>query len=261
MRPIIVFIFLFNLNVGYAQQGLDTVSLSSIIKDSVTIKKNGNNILSYKSFRVPALFITYGIIAQGNNDLRQLDRSTRNQVISKYSPPVTKIDNYLQFSPAVAVYALNAFGVKGKNNLRDRTMLYAISNVISTTVSYSIKKSARVLRPDGSTNNSFPSGHTTTAFAAAEFLRQEYKDVSPWYGIAGYAIATTTGALRVYNNRHWISDVAAGAGFGILSTKIAYWIYPSIKRKLFKDKPMHAMVMPYYQHNGGGLAIVYNFGN
>ena len=78
----------------------------------------------------------------------------------------------------------------------------------------------------------------TTAFAAAEFMRQEYKDVSPLYGIAGYGAATITGILRLYNNKHWVSDVVAGAGFGILSTRLAYWIYPVIKRKLFKDKSM-----------------------
>jgi membrane-associated phospholipid phosphatase len=93
-----------------------------------------------------------------------------------------------------------------------------------------------VERPDGSSNNSFPSGHTANAFMGAEFLYQEYKDVSPWYGIAGYVVATGTGLFRMYNNRHWFSDVVAGAGFGILSTKVAYWIYPWMKEKIFKEK-------------------------
>ena len=38
----------------------------------------------------------------------------------------------------------------------------------------------------------------------------------------------------MYNNRHWLTDVAAGAGIGILSTKIAYWLYPFLNSKLFK---------------------------
>jgi PAP2 superfamily len=212
-----------------------------------------------KSLIIPASLITYGIIAQGNNGLRQLDISTRNTLNTNHPEYKTKIDNYLQFVPAISVYALNAFGVKGKNNLLDRTMIYALSTIISTGMVTPLKHIMNVTRPDGSSDNSFPSGHTATAFANAEFLRMEYKDVSAWYGIAGYVVAATTGTLRVYNNRHWVSDVVTGAGFGILSTKLAYWVYPTIKRKLFKNKPMSAMLVPYYQSGTGGLVFVYNF--
>ena len=93
---------------------------------------------------------------------------------------------------------------------------------------YALKNITKIERPDGSSNNSFPSGHTATAFAGAEFLWQEYKDVNIWYGITGYAVATGTGIFRIYNARHWLSDVVMGAGIGILTTKIAYWIFPYI---------------------------------
>jgi membrane-associated phospholipid phosphatase len=152
-------------------------------------------------------------------------------------------------------------GIKGKNNFRDRTMIYLLSNAIVGVSVQSIKAITRVQRPDGGGTNAFPSGHTATAFAAAEFLRQEYKDVSPWYGVAGYVAAGTTGVLRMYNNKHWFRDILPGAGFGIISTKLAYWMYPSIKKKIFKDKPMNGMIMPYYQNHGGGLSFVYNFQN
>ncbi|MFM9909228.1 MAG: phosphatase PAP2 family protein [Chitinophagaceae bacterium] len=212
-----------------------------------------------KSLIIPAGLITYGFIALENDGLKKLDNNTKLEIREDHPTFVSKLDNYLQFAPAVAVYGLNAFGIKGKNNFRDRSMIYLMSNIILNTTVFSVKKLTHQLRPDGSAYTSFPSGHTAEAFASAEFMRQEYKDVSPWYGIAGYAAATTTGVLRLYNNKHWVSDVVAGAGFGILSTKLAYWIYPSIKRKFFKDKPMNAMVMPYYQSGGGGLALVYNF--
>ena len=66
----------------------------------------------------------------------------------------------------------------------------------------------------------------------AEMLYQEYKDVSPWIGNSGYAMAALTGFLRVYNNRHYLNDVVAGACIGILCTKLGYWLQP----KLFKKK-------------------------
>jgi len=99
-----------------------------------------------------------------------------------------------------------------------------------------LKKSTHELRPDGSDYFSFPSGHTATAFMGAEMLYQEYKDVSIWYGISGYIIASGTGAFRVYNDRHWLTDIAAGAGIGILSTKAAYWLFPTINKLLTNNK-------------------------
>jgi len=102
-----------------------------------------------------------------------------------------------------------------------------------------IKKITKVQRPEGFGTNAFPSGHTATAFAGAEFLHQEYRDISPWYGIAGYAAATTTGILRMYNNKHWFRDVVAGAGFGILATDAAYYLEPVIAKKLFHKKPSY----------------------
>jgi hypothetical protein len=240
------------------QTTLDSAAITkNTPTDTINVYKSNFKV---KNLIIPATLITYGLIAQGNNGLAKLDKSTRNSIISNHPGYKTKIDNYLQFSPALAVYSLNLIGVKGKNNFRDRTIIYAISTIISTAIVKPIKHISNVPRPNGSEYNSFPSGHTTTAFAAAEFLRQEYKDVSQWYGVAGYAVAATTGALRVYNNKHWVSDVVAGAGFGILSTKLAYWIYPYIKKKLFTNRSASAMLIPYYQPGSAcGLALVYNF--
>ena len=235
-------------------------SAQNKIKDTILeihIKKEHK--ITFSHFIIPAGLITYGVIALENNQVKQLDKSTETEIKSDNPNFNTKFDNYLQYSPALAVYGLNALGIKGKNNFRDRTMIYSISIVVSSAFVLSVKSITKIQRPDASGFNSFPSGHTTTAFAAAEFLRQEYKDVSPLYGIAGYAVAASTGILRLYNNKHWVSDVVAGAGFGILSTKLAYWIYPSIKRVLFKNKPMNTMIMPFYQGGGGGIALVYNF--
>lgn len=124
----------------------------------------------------------------------------------------------------------------------------------------STKKITAIERPDGSNLNSFPSGHTATAFMGAEFLYQEYKDVSIWYGISGYLVATGTGFFRMYNNKHWLTDVAAGTGIGILSTKIAYWIHPFIKRTIFKDKEKSTgMILPFYNGKEAGLVMSLSF--
>ena len=264
MKSIFLFLALFSINSSNAQQkyhsigNSDTAVQKSKLFDDLLDRANEQN-RRIKSLFIPAGLITYGFIALENDGLKTLDNNTKLEIREDHPGFISKLDNYLQYSPALAVYGLNAFGVKGKNNFRDRTMIYALSTVISSAIVLPLKKITKIQRPDGSAFNSFPSGHTTTAFASAEFLRMEYKDVSPWYGVAGYTIAATTGILRLYNNKHWVSDVLAGAGFGILSTKLAYWIYPAIKRKFFMNKPMATMIMPYYQNGGGGLALIYNF--
>jgi membrane-associated phospholipid phosphatase len=71
---------------------------------------------------------------------------------------------------------------------------------------------------EGSPRRSFPSGHTTTAFAAASAVTAEvtrWWPQSKWYvGTAMYGGATLVGLSRMYNNKHWASDVALGALIG-----------------------------------------------
>lgn len=73
-----------------------------------------------------------------------------------------------------------------------KTCVVGTDLIMSGTV-LGLKSITKIERPDGSSKNLFPFGHTATAFAGAEFLWQEYKDKSIWYGIAGYSVATGTG--------------------------------------------------------------------
>ena len=254
--------------IGFASpahaQYMDTLKIVDQKMNDSSLKINYQNgktkyKFSPKSLIIPGVMIAYGLTALENDGLKNINKEFKDEVYAENLHKKVSIDNYLQFAPAASVYALNAMGIKSKNNFRDRSMIFLMSNIILTGSVHSLKKITAVQRPDGGAYTSFPSGHTAEAFANAELMRQEYKDVSPWYGVAGYVMAATTGYLRMYNNKHWLSDVVAGAGVGIVSTKLAYWIYPAIKRKLFKDKNMNAMFIPFYQSGGGGLAFVYNF--
>lgn len=151
---------------------------------------------------------------------RENIREIRNRYI-----PTFKVgyDDYLQYSPAAAVFGLKIAGVKGRNNTLRATISYASSLAIMGIIVNTVKNSVDVERPDGSANNSFPSGHTSMAFTNATFLHKEYGLVNPLYSIGGYSAATFTGLGRNLNNRHWISDVLAGAGIGILSTELGYF--------------------------------------
>lgn len=240
--------------------GKPAAATDTIVKPRIggnrTITKNR---FPYKSFILPATFVVYGVVSLHTDALQDINERVHEEVYTEGQPGKTKLDNYLQYAPAVAVYGLNLAGIHGKNNFLDRTIIYGLSNLMMAVTVNVTKRVAGELRPDGSDDLSFPSGHTATAFAAAEFLRQEYKDLSVWYGIAGYAAATATGYLRISNNKHWVGDVVAGAGIGIISTRLAYWIYPAIKRAVFKNKDVHTIVMPVYQEGSLGLGLVHHF--
>lgn len=151
---------------------------------------------------------------------RENIREIRNRYIPTFHH---NYDDYMQYMPALSVYALNLSGVKGRNKLGRATISYAASALIMAIIVNSVKYTAKVERPDGSKANSFPSGHTSNAFMNATFLHKEYGHISPMYSIAGYSMSTFTGIGRGLNNRHWISDVLAGAGIGILSTQLGYF--------------------------------------
>lgn len=242
-------VFLFGLFSANAQQN-----------DSITkIDSTSNHLkFNYKQLIIPGVLIGYGVIGLESDQLLSFNSQIKKEVTEDIDNKIT-IDDFSQYAPAASVYALNAFGVKGKNNMRDRSVIFVTSYAIMATTVLGLKSITHEQRPDGSSNNSFPSGHTATAFAGAEFLWQEYKDKSIWYGIAGYAVATGTGLFRIYNNRHWLTDVAAGAGIGILSTKIAYWMNPYITKKLFKSTSeikSTSMVAPFYNGQQYGLSFV-----
>ena len=145
----------------------------------------------------------------------------------------TGIDDYTQFFGPAMVVGLKLGGYEGRSDWPRLAVSAGLSYGIMALFVNGIKYTAKEMRPDGSTANSWPSGHTATAFVGASLLHKEYGLTrSPWWSVAGYGVATATGVMRVLNNRHWISDVMSGAGIGILSTELGY----AIGDLLFKQK-------------------------
>ncbi len=134
-----------------------------------------------------------------------------------------EIDNYTQYVPLALTIGLKIGGVESRSDWPRFWASSAASAAIMAGLVNGIKYTASELRPDGSTRNSWPSGHTATAFMAATILHKEYGLTrSPWYSVGAYTLATATGVMRVLNNRHWISDVLSGAGIGIMSVELGY---------------------------------------
>lgn len=245
-KKIFHILLLFSTSIIYSQ--------SSIPTDSVA--NTPSTHLSLKKLIIPGALISYGLVSLRSESLKSFDREVKNSLMSRNK---TGIDDFTLLAPALSVYALSAFGEKGKHSLKSKTITITTAYLISASLFVCLKSGTSITRPDGSDQFSFPSGHTAIAFAGAEFLNQEYSEVSIWYGISGYALATATGYLRMYNNKHWFSDVLTGAGIGILSTKIAYLITPYLERTVFKPKNSKTttMLTPFFDgtHSGIGMTI------
>jgi hypothetical protein len=238
---------------------ITTLLISGTCLTTIAQRSNklSDSLPKVHSYLAPAVFIGYGLISLGgNNAIRRLDYSTHAELKEDFPTFTHRADNYLRYAPVIAVYGLDLVGVKAENTIADRSMMLLSSYVIASLSVSSVKGFSNRMRPSGNNDQSFPSGHTAIAFMAAEFVHQEYKDQSIWYSVGGYAIATGTGVLRMYNNAHWLSDVVAGAGFGILSSKLTYLVYPYMQRTLFKGRPRDLLISPSYQHKTFGIRMV-----
>jgi membrane-associated phospholipid phosphatase len=184
-----------------------------------------------KTAAIPVVLMGYGLSVSGDHGLFYSSYKAKVDINRAFPGFHTHVDDYLAFSPAALAAGLKLGGVKTEHSLQDGFFLFALSSAFTEGLALGLKYTTRELRPDGSNYESFPSAHTAFAFSGAEFLHQEYINQSPWYSIAGYTLATTTGAMRMMNNKHWLSDVAFGAGMGILCTKVVYLVYPALKKE------------------------------
>ncbi len=204
----------------FVSTDIETDTLAKIEKRNFTDSK------LYQMSFVGAPLIVTGFIMKGEDTHF---RSLRNDYAKEFHRP---FDNYTQYIPAAVMMGMKAFGVENRSDWGRMIASDALSAIIMSSVVQSMKHTTQVMRPDGSDNHSFPSGHTATAFMTATMLTKEYGHISPWIGIGAYTFATSTGLMRIANNKHWLSDVLTGAGIGIISTEVGYYLADLI----FKEK-------------------------
>jgi len=120
-------------------------------------------------------------------------------------------------SPAILGAAVAGVFVAGRlsSGPRFRAMSYDLLDAFAINGVYTIllKTAVGRERPNGEDDKSFPSGHTSNAFALAAVAERHYG----WkVGVPAYAVASAVAVSRLQRNKHYLSDVVAGAAVGYI---------------------------------------------
>ncbi|MCQ2327670.1 MAG: phosphatase PAP2 family protein [Bacteroidales bacterium] len=246
MRKIIIFFAIIIFNA---------VTLKSQEADSLSIS---DKVLTFKPVEV--LYKGTPLLVEGIL-MKEHQIDFRDFSYTHFPNFSTDIDTYTQFAPLGLTYALKLCGVESKSSWKDLVFATAFSYALGFGTIKAIKNSVYEKRPDISGNNSFPSGHTGIAFLNAQILCREYGQTSWWIPAIGYSFASATGIMRVMQNRHWIGDVVAGAGLGILATETSYFLkdlflyreesprfFPSIEESK-EEKPSFVDIAVTFNHS------------
>jgi membrane-associated phospholipid phosphatase len=204
-----------------------------------------------KPFIVPALLVTSGTIIHFMDGTKN---AVRNFMQDNFQY-TGDVDDYAQYAPLVTVYLLNLSGIKSKNNFGNRMAIAVKSFLVNGLITDRLKYWINTERPTGDMH-SFPSGHTSKAFSLAHFMHREFGDRSPWYSVGAYSCASAVGIMRLAKDAHWLSDVLAGAGIGILSTEL---VYRTHQYKWDNEHIKRLDIFPFQFGKNRGVTLVYTF--
>ncbi|MCF6213256.1 MAG: phosphatase PAP2 family protein [Flavobacteriaceae bacterium] len=170
----------------------------------------------------------------------------------------TRADDFLQFAPIGVLGLADVLGLKTANNIKIQTKNIVLITAANYVIVKTLKIATNETRPNGS-KHSFPSGHTSQAFAMAGILRHELKESYPVLSYSGYLFATTTGAFRVLNNKHWVSDVLVGAGVGMLVSDVFYRIQNKHSGVHKRENKITTIFVPTFKEKSLGVSGILYF--
>ena len=187
------------------------------------------------------------------------DAAVRSRAQDIYAQhPVGGFEDYLQYVPLVMDLGLGFAPVEVKHGFWDRFIEAALAHAVCGIISGPAKLGFHTLRPNGVDFKSFPSGHTSFSFTGAALVGIEY---GPWIGASAYLMAGSVGAMRIYHDWHWMSDVLMGAGIGILSAYAGSWLLEPTKKLLGirTSGRKDIALLPAWQPASGSLCLMFGY--
>jgi membrane-associated phospholipid phosphatase len=225
--PLFIALFIF---LGFTAVGQDTPQASYSVADTLVKPEQQNqHYFKPRSVILPAAFLLYGSLKPAVKGIQNLDDDIMHQVKTRYPDFHTNAEDYLIWAPSASIYLMDALHVKTRHSFQEHLILDAGSMIVAGGVGFVMRKISGNIDAYNTHNTNFPSGHTVNVFRGAEIVHQELKETHPVWSYSGYLVATTVGVLRIYNKDHLLTEVLAGAGLGILSTKLTYWVFDKVK--------------------------------
>ncbi len=187
-----------------------------------------------------------GALFAADHEIKQFVVHNQNHNLEEASEILYPFGNTL--SPAILA-GMYVAAVITKERKMEHASLQAAKSVVISTMFYTLTKATLPRKRPTYTDSpfifgkpykgsreftSFPSGHCNTVFSIATALAIEYKHTK-WVPILCYSIASLTGISRIYQNRHWASDVFLGSAMGHFITKA---VYAAEKKKVKKVLPV-----------------------
>ena len=206
----------------------DVLAISTL--DSIPTE-NGKKARYFRpaAIIVPTTFLIYGCLKPAIQGIENLDTRIWEDIHKNHPDFHTRADDYLQWVPSASIYLMDAFKVKTKHSFKEHLLIDAGSIIITGGAGFVMRKISGNMDVYNTHGTWFPSGHTANAFRGAEIVFQELKDTHRVLSYSGYLVASAVGALRIFNKQHLLTEVLAGAGLGMLSTKLTYLVFDKVK--------------------------------
>ncbi len=246
---------------GHAQN--TSQPINSMLTDSTLVStpnKAKCSDFNAKQLILPGVLIAVGSFGVHNKAFKNLNTDIKNEMDKLRGNHAFHADDYIQYLPALTYLTFGSIGIKSKHPLKECIAVEVTAYITMAALTNIGKYSFKERRPDSNARNSFPSGHTATVFTGAELMREEY---GLGIGVGAYSVAIGVAFLRLYNNRHWLNDVIAGAGVGILSARIGYWMLPLYQRWFkWNNTPAEiVLISPAYDptYHSFSINLAYSF--
>lgn len=152
--------------------------------------------------------------------IKQTDKATQRCFLKPTHNKLTRLDLFFKWAPLAGLFVLDALDEHRAEKFEKHLLDLAGAALLLNAAVLPLKYICGRKRPNGK-SQSFPSRHTATSFLGSELLRQEYKEKYPAISNGGYLLSAATGALRLYHNKHWLSDVLIGAVIGVAAVKLS----------------------------------------
>jgi membrane-associated phospholipid phosphatase len=216
-------------------------------------------------------WMTLALVIAGEGIIMGNDREVFNWVNQRKAKTFDKVSKYFAEpfgSGIISIPILAAMYAKGKWSHDDRLTEASLAgarafvitafNVQLLKMAFGRERPAKNVNPSqfhgpSLSQDAFPSGHTTVAFAVASAIAHSYPD-KPLVGVGLYVAATLTAYSRIYDGKHWPSDVFAGAILGYFTGRLV----ASPVNSLTKEHQKMSIV-PHLSPNYSGIIITYNF--